>query len=116
MNKLAQVNFTDIMDDGFDGDASQSIFSKYPDLDLGKIISLLLPYLFAISGIALLFYLIFGGFTMMTSSGDPKKVQEGQHIITNALIGFVIIFAAFWLVYLLGSVLGLDPIIDTFTR
>jgi hypothetical protein len=77
---------------------------------IGPIISALLPYLFAISGIILLLYLIYGGFQMMLSRGDPKAVQSAQAKITSAIVGFIIIFIAYWLVQLLARVLGLSQI------
>ncbi len=110
-NKLAQLNFDTIMDKGFNGDTTQSIFDKYgTGLTLGKLITLLIPYLFAFAGIGLLAYLVLGGFKLMTSSGDPKKVQEGQHMITNAFIGFLIIFFSFTIVNLVANLFGLDII------
>jgi len=68
---------------------------------IGDIISSVLPYIFGAAGIALLIYLILGGFQIMTSRGDPKAK------ITNAVIGFIIVFLAFIIVQLLGQVLGL---------
>ncbi len=78
--------------------------------NIGNIISTLLPYLFTISGIILLLYLIYGGLQLMLSRGDPKGVQAAQGKITTAIIGFIIIFIAYWLVQLLGKVLGLTQI------
>jgi hypothetical protein len=80
------------------------------DLSLGLIISKLLPYVFVLSGLALLVYLIFGGFLLMTSGGDPKKVETGKGAVTNAIIGFLIIFAAYWLVQIVQMIFGLPKI------
>ena len=43
----------------------------------------------------------------MLSGGDPKATESAKQKITNAVIGFVIIFVAYWLVQLLGMVLGI---------
>jgi len=40
--------------------------------NVGSIISLVLPYLFVIAGLLLLFYLIYGGFHMMIAANDEK--------------------------------------------
>lgn len=72
------------------------------------IIGVLLPYVFGAAGIALLIYLIFGGFQLMLSRGDPKAMQGAQAKITNALIGFVLIIVAFFLVQLLGQLFGIQ--------
>ncbi|MGA3291642.1 MAG: hypothetical protein ABSC49_00675 [Candidatus Microgenomates bacterium] len=68
----------------------------------------ILNYVFGAAGIALLIYLILGGFQMMLSRGDPKAMQGAQAKITNALIGFVIIIIAFFIVQLLGQLLGIQ--------
>ncbi len=79
--------------------------------NIGDIVSSLLNYAFTFAGIGLLIYFILGGFQLFTSGGDQKKVAEGKSTITNALIGFVIVFVAFWIVQLFGNILGLQPII-----
>ena len=50
----------------------------------------------------------------MTSRGDPKAVNEAKGKITNALVGFLIVFVAYWLVQLFASVFGLQEILDIF--
>jgi len=70
--------------------------------------------IFFFAGFALLIYLILGGIQMMTSAGSPDAAAAGKSKITNALIGFVIIFTAFWIVQILGSVFGLPGITTTF--
>lgn len=74
---------------------------------LGGIINVVIPYLFGAAGLLLLLYLIWGGFGYMLSGGDPKATESAKQKITNAVIGFVIIFVAYWLVQLLGIVLGI---------
>lgn len=75
--------------------------------NLGAIISAVIPYLFGAAGLLLLLYLIWGGFSYMLSQGDPKAAESAKQKITNALVGFVIIFVAYWLVQILGMVLGI---------
>lgn len=78
------------------------------NLTLGGIVSAVLPYLFVVAGLMLLFYLIWGGFGLMLSKGDPKAVEAAKGRITNAIIGFVIIFIAYWLVQFFGKILGIE--------
>jgi hypothetical protein len=84
------------------------------DLTLGEIVSRLLPYLFAGAGLLLLLYLLLGGLQLMTSGGDPKKTQEAKGKITNALVGFIIVFIAYWLVQIVGKILGIEIITSIF--
>lgn len=75
---------------------------------LGGVVSSIVPYLFTIAGLLLLLYLIFGGFSLMMSRGDPKAMEAAKGKITNAAIGFAIVFTAYWLVQLLSAILGLQ--------
>ncbi|HTK03154.1 MAG TPA: hypothetical protein VL401_00045 [Alphaproteobacteria bacterium] len=81
---------------------------------IGDIIGVVVPYVFYAAGIALLVYLVTAGLQMMTSRGDPKAMQMAQAKITNALLGFVIIFVAFYLVQLLGVLLGITQFGEIF--
>ena len=102
---LAQVNYQQL---------ESSIGLKFAGRSLGTIVSESLKYIFAVAGTLLLIYLIIGGFQYLTSAGDPKKAQEAQSKITQALIGFVIVFASYWIVQIVAAVLGLEAIKQTF--
>ena len=67
------------------------------DYSLGGIVSHLLPYAYALAGLILLVYTLIGGFKLLTSAGDPKKVAGGQKILTNAVVGFLIVIASYWI-------------------
>lgn len=82
-----------------------------PGDPLGRIIGDAVKYIFVFAGLALLLYLIYGGFQLMTSGGDPGKMKEARAIITNAVVGFLIIFVAYWLVQAVGIIFGVQGII-----
>ncbi len=82
-----------------------SVSSKYPQ-GLGSMIGSFLPYVMIIAGLSLLFLLIVGGITLMTSAGDPNKAKEGSGKITAGLIGFLIIILAYFITQLVEVVLG----------
>lgn len=104
---LAQApNLNDIQQNAFKDNTIPS--------DLGELISSVLPYIFGAAGIALLIYLVIGGFQMMLSRGDPKAIQSAQAKITSALIGFIIVIIAYLLVQLLGQLLGIDAFREVF--
>ena len=51
--------------------------------------------------------LIYAGYMMITSQGNPEKLQESREVITNAIIGFVIVILSVTLLYLIQDSLGL---------
>jgi hypothetical protein len=79
-------------------------------LKLGKIVSALLGYIFPIAGLLLLLYLVYAGFQFMASRGDPKTVQAAQAKLTDALIGFIIIFISYWFVQIIARILNLEAV------
>ncbi len=87
---------------------------KFTGGTIGSVVVGALPYIFFFAGLALLVYIILGGYRLMFSQGDPKAIAEGKAKVTAALIGFIIIFTAFWIVQLAGSILGLQQITNTF--
>lgn len=108
MNLLAQApDFDTIEEQGLPG-------FNFRGATLGEIVSGALPYVFFFAGILLLIYFIIGGYRLMFSAGDPKAVADGKSKITHAIIGFIIVFAAFWIVQIVVRFLGLPSAIDTF--
>ena len=104
--KLAQINFRALEDI-----ATPNLGQRQT---LGTIVSILFYYLFTLAGLLLLLYLIFGGLSLMLSRGDPKAVQSAKAKITSALMGFIVVFASYWIVQIVGKVLGLDAITNIF--
>mgnify|MGYP001574020724 CR=1 FL=1 len=75
--------------------------------NLASVVSNAIPFIFPIAGVLLLLYLVWGGFDFLTSMGDAKKVETARGKLTNAIIGFLIIFFAYWIVQILDNVFKL---------
>lgn len=73
---------------------------------IGLIFNKVIPFVFVIAGLMLLFYLIAGGFRMMLGANDEKAIADGRAKITNALIGFLIMFVSYWIVQIMQFILG----------
>lgn len=64
--------------------------------------------IFFVAGVLFLLYLLSSGVSMMTSRGDPKALEAAKGKLTNAAIGFFIVFSAYWIVQIISLILGLD--------
>lgn len=73
---------------------------------IGPILSNALPIVIGLAGLGLLLMIILAGYTLMTSAGDAKKMEEGKQRLTFAILGFLIVFGAYWLVQILGVMFG----------
>ena len=112
MNQLAQ---TDI-GDAFFGTSGGSGFKSLTGI--GDIIALFLNIAFILAGVILLFYFILGGIGMMASAGknDPQQAEQAKKTVTSAIIGFVVVFASYWIVSLIGQLLGIQVLQGLFTN
>ena len=58
---------------------------------IGRIINILLSFL----GIVFLVLVLYAGFLWMTAQGDSKKVDQAKGMLTQAIVGLIIIMAAY---------------------
>lgn len=63
--------------------------------DIVTMIGGIVGVIIGLLGVVLALIIIYGGFIWMTAGGDPKKVEKGKDMIKNAVIGLVIVFAAY---------------------
>lgn len=87
---------------------SGSSLSNLSNLTPGGIISGALSLVIILVALVFFFILIIGGIKWIVSGGDEKKVAAARAQITNALIGLVIVFAAWAIMKLIGVVFGID--------
>lgn len=71
----------------------------------GGVISEVLKYIFPLAGLILFVMIFWGGFEMMTSSVSGKK-DAGRQRVTTAVIGFLLLFATYWIGQLMEVVFG----------
>ena len=101
--RLLSQNVTLPGDTGVSGPSE--ITSRFKDI--GAIISKLLPLLYSVAGLILLVMLLWGGFDLLFSGGDQAKMTSAKNRITAAIVGFILIFVAYWLTQLVSFIFGL---------
>ncbi|MBI3956058.1 hypothetical protein HY339_02285 [Candidatus Gottesmanbacteria bacterium] len=69
---------------------------------------------FGFAGLGLLLMIVSAGFTLLTSAGDAKKLESGKQRLTYAIVGFLVIFVAYWGVQLAGKIFGVAEIQSVF--
>jgi hypothetical protein len=81
---------------------------------IGDLVRRFLPYVFAFAGFGLLLMIVSAGYTYLTSAGDAKAMDSARQRLTNGLIGFIIVFVAFWMVQIAGYIFGVAEINQVF--
>lgn len=69
---------------------------------LKNIISILAP----VAGIAFFIMLLVGGFQFVTSGGDPKAAGQARSTLTYAVIGIILVVAAWLIIQLIADFTG----------
>jgi hypothetical protein len=80
-----------------------------------SLVSVILKNSITLAGILFLLLLIFGGlmFIIGAGSSDSKKSAQGQALVTDALIGFVVVILAYFIVQIIEVVTGLNILNST---
>ncbi len=105
--QVSAQNNSDAVIPSYPTDSEGNTF-KFSDAKIGDIISALLPSVFTIAGLILLVILIFGGMGLMTAAGDPKKIEAAKGRITMAFVGFLIVFASYFIAQIVQVMLGVN--------
>jgi hypothetical protein len=93
-----------------DENGTNSVGAVYPNI--ASFLHFLVPLAFVISGVVLLFILLGGGLTIISSGGNAKNVESGRNQLTGAIIGFLVIFAAYWIIQIIEKLTGV-PILNS---
>lgn len=92
-------------------DSVNTAFGKI-STDPAELVNTLLTIAIGVAGGIAFLLIVYGGFRMAFSQGDPKAVQEARDIITSAIVGLLLIVFSVFLLNLIGvDILGL-PIGD----
>ncbi len=80
--------------------------------DLPSIVGMIISVALSLVGIVMIVLIIYGGFIWMTAAGEEKKVSKAKDILQAAIIGLIIVLAAYaitWFVVekLLGATMSL---------
>lgn len=92
---------------------SKTLASDYSSVS--PLVSSLLKNALTISSVILLFLLVFGGITFIISagSGDEKKAGQAKSALTSALIGFAIVFSAYFIIQIIQVLTGVQILNNT---
>lgn len=87
-------------------DAFKSPFTN--EAGIAGLVTTFLNIAFVVAGLILLFFFIFGGIKLMSSAGsnNAQDAEQAKKTVTSALIGFIVVFASYWIVKLIGTITG----------
>lgn len=69
---------------------------------VGKIVKIAAP----IAVISCFILLVYGGYLLSSSSGNPDKIQEAKSIMTNAVIGLLVVLLSVVILLIISNTIG----------
>ena len=83
-------------------------FGALSNITIGSIVSAIIILVLIIAAIVFFFMLVIGGIRYITSGGDKAATEAARGQITAALIGLVIVFAAWAIINLVNIFFGIN--------
>ncbi len=79
---------------------------------LGNLLTNITTTIAIVAGVLLFGMFIYGGITWLTAAGNEDQTEKAQKILSSAVVGLVIVVAAYFITEILGSALGFGSIFD----
>lgn len=76
--------------------------------NLGSLITGAVNALLIFAAIAAFIYLVLGGIQWITSGGDKAGMEAARNKITHAIVGLIVVAAAYAIMILVSSFLGIN--------
>lgn len=83
-------------------------FAPLGNLTIAGIISGLIRFSLVVAALAFFFILVIGGIRWIISGGDKAQTEAARSQITAALVGLVVVFAAWAIVQLINTFFGVN--------
>lgn len=99
-NLLAQANTS--ITCGSNGDQINTAIGCVPFGDQNALVGFILKWALGIGGGIAFLLILVAGFQIMTSRGDPKRLQGGQELMTSAIAGLLLMIFSIFILRLIG--------------
>ena len=87
--------------------STRTIESIYdPAKGLFPVFWVIIKNIYILTGIVLFFMIVIGGVGMIANAGNSEKQKQSSQTITSAVIGYLIMFAAYWIVKIIEIITG----------
>ncbi|NCN06355.1 MAG: hypothetical protein GW946_00745 [Candidatus Pacebacteria bacterium] len=74
----------------------------------GGIVSRFLIFAFPIAGLILFGMLVWAGFEILAGASNQKSLDAGKQRATAAIVGFLLLFASYWLMQIVEVIFGIS--------
>jgi hypothetical protein len=89
--------------------------SQFTITSFGQLISALVGTMMIVAALLAFFFLILGGIQWITAGGDKAGMETARNKITHAIVGLIIVGAAWAIMMLVQNFLGITIIGSSFS-
>ena len=83
-------------------------FAGLSNITIANIVTAVITLILVVAALIFFFMLVMGGIRYITSGGDKGQTEAARGQITAALIGLLIVFAAWAMISLIRGFFGID--------
>lgn len=108
MNHILAQLTNPVLPDKLGGKAVDPLKTEIGTKTISSLTMSLVGGIFIFSFIFAFLYLIIGGVSWITSGGDKAQLESARNKITHAILGLIIVAAAWAIFKLVGQFIGID--------
>lgn len=86
-------------------ESGRSINTAYGQ-GLFPVFWVIIKNIYILTGIVLFIMIVVGGVGMIANAGNAEKQKQSSQTITSAVVGYLIMFAAYWIVRIIELITG----------
>ncbi len=91
-----------------EGEAIDTAIGCIPIGDTNEFIEFILRWAIGIGGGIAFLLIVFAGFQIMTSAGNPERLKAGQELLTSAIAGLILLIFSVFILRIIGvNILGI---------
>jgi hypothetical protein len=115
MNRLVNTIYASSLSENFLSEeglkSENNVFQDVKDTgSLEGLVQTIVNIALPLAGAAALVLLIIAGYKMISSQGNPEKLNDAKEVATNAIIGLVFILLSVGILVLVANVFEIDGI------
>lgn len=80
--------------------------SAYETKGFFDFLAIIIKNVYIIAGIILFLFVIIGGLGMILNAGNVDKQKQGSKTLGSAVMGYFIMFAAYWIIRIIEALTG----------
>jgi hypothetical protein len=106
VGKISKILISPVHADALGDRISSGITQVSQSSDLQSLVNNLVQLAIPLGVLAAVGWMIYAGYMMITSEGNPDKISEARDVVTNAIIGFALIALSVAILLLIRNTLG----------